>query len=200
MITQAHENWENKSFEKAIEAQKIFEEGLESSDIGHKRSRKEIGFQVLTQAKHYRVFAGEAATDSAQEAIDEGERLMKELEKNIAFTPDPMSDAIKKAAPDYPFADEKLSAEIALRRQMEEEASALQVNEDGKIYQDGKVFHGTLVQDGKGFFVLDISSESPERDSLERGTKDVQFDNFPQAKVFIGGILGLNDVLMVNTA
>ena len=105
MITQAHENWENKSFEKAVDAQNIFEEGIESFDISYKRSRKEIGFQVLTQAKQYRVFAGEAATDSTQDAINEAARLMKELEKNIIFTPDPMIDAIKKVAPDYSFAE-----------------------------------------------------------------------------------------------
>ena len=81
---------------------------------------------------------------------------------------------------------------------MTTEANTLQITEDGKIYEDEKVFHGTLVQDNKGFFILEISSDSPQQDALIRGTGDVQFDNFPQAKYFIGGILGLNDVFMIN--
>ena len=201
MITKAHESWENKSFEAAIEAQKIFEEGIESSDVGYKRSRKEIGYQVLTQARHYRTFAEGAATDSTQEAIDEASRLMTLLEGNIALTPDPMREAITKAAPDYPFADDKLSAESFLRKEMKpsaSEASGVHISENGRVYQDGEVLHGILVKDEKDFFVLSVSPESPKRKSLENSTWHVQFDNFKQAKYFLGGALGLHSVLMVN--
>lgn len=98
-------NWNDESFTAAKKAQKIFNEGLESSEIGEKRSRKEVGFQILTRARHCQVFAGKAVTALTQGEIDEAARLMDELEKDIAQSPDPVRDSIKERFPSYNFAD-----------------------------------------------------------------------------------------------